>query len=239
MVSRPFLASLLRLSVPSGALLGLSLQAFALPATAPVEPSGVYRLQAGSLCGGFSRLPVQTLKGTCLGLVMDAATRADNSAERLTFPRRIVALPGGDFLVTDMGGWSPKNKGKVFRLVKETVQGKARYKLRVVFQGLLLPHGLALGPDGFAYVGEMGTLFKFDPKLAKPQRIDVIKGLPTNLTGSNLHPLLNFTFGQGARDKWDLYVNVGAPSDRGTTEALSNKVCIQSDGSPGFAQVRR
>ncbi|MBX3041786.1 MAG: PQQ-dependent sugar dehydrogenase [Bdellovibrionaceae bacterium] len=233
------LSSLLRWGTGLGAIIGFGLQASALPAGVPPEPVGSYRLQTGSSCGGFPRLPVQTMKGACLGLVMDVTTKAENSTERLTFPRRIVALPGGDFLVTDMGGWSPKNKGKVFRLVKETKGGQTKYKLRVVFQGLLLPHGLALGPDGFAYVGEMGTLFKFDPKLAKPQRIDVIKGLPTNLTTANVHPLLNFTFGQSAQDKWDLYINVGAPTDRCTTEALSNKACDQADGSPGFAQVRR
>jgi len=77
---------------------------------------------------------------------------------------------------------------------------------------LQMPHGLARGPDGKIYVGEMNRIFRFDPDAADPQGSieTVITKLPDNRPQDDRHPLTFFIFDRNG----DLLVDVGAPTDQ-------------------------
>lgn len=120
----------------------------------------------------------------------------------------MLALPDGDLLVTDLGGWDP-GRGRVWRLTPRPGEPPA---LRLLLRGLDLPHTLTRGPDGKIYLGEMSRISRFDPEAPDPQAslTPVVTGLPDNRLHDNRHPLSAFLFdGDGA-----LLVNVGAPSDQ-------------------------
>jgi glucose/arabinose dehydrogenase len=114
----------------------------------------------------------------------------------------------GQWLISDLGGWTP-GRGKIWRL---DVAGDGKTTVTALFAGLSMPHTLTLGPDGNAYVGEMGRIFRFDPSSAHPeQSIEVIvDGLPDNRLHEDRHPLSHFAFERNH----DLLVNVGAATDQ-------------------------
>jgi hypothetical protein len=83
----------------------------ALFAFAPANPASAaerresYAAPAGT-CDGWPRLAIGMAKGFCAGLVA-GPTRAD--AERtMRFPRELVQLDDGTWLVTDLGGWGTR-----------------------------------------------------------------------------------------------------------------------------------
>ncbi|GAC1351083.1 MAG: hypothetical protein NVS3B20_02050 [Polyangiales bacterium] len=195
-------------------LLPLALSATALSAGAPgcaanapdasfdesTAESGAY--SASGTCNGLPRLPLDTAPGVCVGVV----------AQGFIFPRGIVQLPGGDFVVADMAGWHP-GRGSVYRL-KRTAQGT--YTKKQLIANVDRPSGLAIGHDGLVYVGTPKTIFRFNAEESPaPQLTTVIDDMPD--TGR--HPLKAFVF--DGRDPNTLYVNVGSDSD----------VCEQPDGT--------
>jgi hypothetical protein len=196
-------------------LLPLSLQtAFG----APVEE--LYKFnKADTSCGGYPRLPISTMEGTCLGVVATASLVDERLHEGLKFPRKILQLEKNRFLISDMGGWDPPNRGGLWEL--DLRGGKKRLFKRLA--GMRLPHDLQWGPDGNLYIGEMGRISRVQKKdliASKALKTEiVINNLPTNLVKPNLHPLVKFTFGITPEDKGHLYVNVGAPTDACTKEA--------------------
>lgn len=168
-------------------------------------------------CGGYPRLKVQTLAGTCLGLVISQNNNLDEAGKlKLKMPRLIVKVPGTEhFLVTDMGGWSPK----IGRLAWLKHDASSGYSVVKVMEGLDLPHGLAFNErDQYFYLGENSRIirFRFNPSNGKilDQQV-VIDNLAD--TAKHMHPLTHFVFNPKTGD---LYMNSGAPTDH----------CYQADG---------
>lgn len=150
-------------------------------------------------------------------------------------PRGLLALPNGDWLVTDLGSWE-QGRGAIWRL-SFGADGAPRW--RRLAQGLSMPHTAARGPDGRIYVSEMNRILTLDPDAADPAATvrTVIGDLPDNRLHANRHPLSSFIFDENG----DLLVNVGAPSDRcvdarGRARANAAGACIDSAAT---AQVRR
>lgn len=203
----------------------------ALLVAAPVSAGaaqGAYATQGD--CGGRPMTGVRMAPGYCLGLVWQGS-----GAEGPRMPRGLLALSGGDWLVTDLGNWYPGN-GAIWRLSFEA-DGAPRW--RRLAQGLNMPHTAARGPDGRLYVSEMNRILTLDPDAADPAATvrTVIGDLPDNRLHANRHPLSSFVFdGNG-----DLLVNVGAPSDRcvdarGRARTDASGACADSAAT---AQVRR
>lgn len=203
----------------------------ALLVAAPVSAGaaqGTYATQGD--CGGRPMTGVRMAPGYCLGLVWQGS-----GADGPRMPRGLLALSGGDWLVTDLGNWYPGN-GAIWRL-SFGPDGAPRW--RRLAQGLSMPHTAARGPDGRLYVSEMNRILTLDPDAADPAATvrTVIGDLPDNRLHANRHPLSSFVFdGNG-----DLLVNVGAPSDRcvdarGRARTNASGACIDSAAT---AQVRR
>lgn len=211
--------------------MSLPLVLIAALATAAPAPraSAVDRTYATSgRCDGFDRARVETVSGLCIGLVWQHRPGSDGPR----MPRKLLQLPGGDWLVTDLGAWTEAH-GALWRLA--TSPGVPPRWTRVL-GGLSMPHTVAYGPDGRIYVAEMSRVFALDPaRLDVP--VTVVGGLPDNRLHDNRHPLSSFVFdGDGA-----LLVNVGAPTDRcldanGAPIAGPDGGCVQRSQS---AQVRR
>jgi glucose/arabinose dehydrogenase len=151
-------------------------------------------LDAGR-CGIFARADVETPNSMCVGVVA-------GKAQGLVMPRTIVELEPGKFLIADMGGWA-KGRGRLLTL---TIAQDGTPQIETLFPGLDRVHGLARGPDGLIYVGEVGRIWRFDPRDPQPMQDLVFDALPTD----GLHPLSHIVFDL----KGGLIVNVGAPTDR-------------------------
>jgi glucose/arabinose dehydrogenase len=162
-----------------------------------------YLLKNEEKCGNYPKVSVGTQEGSCLGLV---ASEEDG----LIRPRRIVQLPGGDFIITDMVRWG-KDKGIVWRLSPN----KNEKKLTKILTNIDHAHGLALGPDGLVYVGTRATIFRFNANNPLATKEVIIDDLP----GDGNHPMSHFIFDQDGH----LIVNVGAPTDQCQNE---NKVFL-------------
>ena len=195
---------------------------------AAVEPARTYAVNGE--CGGMAATRVIMAPGLCLGLVWQGV-----GTEGPRMPRGLLPLEGGDWLVTDLGGWEA-GKGAVWRLSFAS-DGAARW--RRLARGLSMPHTVAQGPDGRVYVSEMNRILTLDPEAADPAASvrTVIGDLPDNRLHDNRHPLSSFVFdGNG-----DLLVNVGAPSDRcldaaGKPKTNARGACVEEGAT---AQVRR
>src|SRR5690606_15382437 len=166
----------------------------------------------------------------CMGLVWQGIGR-DGPA----MPRGLLALEGGDWLVSDLGGWEA-GKGGLWRLSFDRQQAPQWRKL---VSGLSMPHTVKRGPDGRIYVSEMNRILTLDVSAADPASTlrTVIGDLPDNRLHDNRHPLSSFVFDNNG----DLLVNVGAPSDRcldaaGKPKTDTRGACVEDAAT---AQVRR
>lgn len=172
-----------------------------------------YKVTEGLLCDGHPKVTVGSMTGTCLGLVADSNLKDQKLGRSLLFPRKIVEIEKNRFIITDMGGWSPANRGSLWEL---DVRGK-KPELHRLITGLYLPHDIELGPDGNIYVGELGKITRYNKQdvLNRKNLVAqiVVDQIPSNLTEKNMHPLVNFAFGKSENDQWNLYVNIGAPDD--------------------------
>lgn len=186
-------------------------------------------------CDGWPRIAIETQAGMCAGLVVGPAPGAF-SQRTLRLPRMLVPLEDGVWLVSDLGDWT-RSRGAVWRMT-------ARPGQPVTFDPLLkdlgLPHALAIGPDGLAYVGEMSRILRFDPRAPDPAATveTVIDGLPDNRLHDNRHPLSQFVFAPDGA----LLVNVGAPSDQCLDDQgkrVGTDRCDQSEGPLATGVIRR
>ena len=98
-------------------------------------------------CGPHERVQIDTVPaGHCVALIAD-------EAQGLAAPRRILEVAPGRFWVIDMGAnWVPK-RGRLLELTLPP--GAARASVRTLAEGLDRPLGLAKGPDGQIWVGEV------------------------------------------------------------------------------------
>ena len=179
----------------------------------------------GGDCGGLPKIKLVTPAGWCVGLL----------AQGLRFPRGVAVLPKGDLVLAEMGGWAPQ-RGRVSILRKAT-----GYVPEPLFEGLNLPHGVALGPDGKVYIGVVGGVFRFDPANPAATRTDVIGGASNvpPLPQSGRHPLAALVFDA----RFDLFVNVGAPSDHCEGEdgkpPDANAPCAEAEGAQARGVIRK
>jgi glucose/arabinose dehydrogenase len=187
-------------------------------------------------CDGFPRLMVETMPGTCLGLVI-GRDRANDAAADKSFikPRTIVQIPGSrEFMVADMGGWNPGN-GRLF-LLKPGASGN--YELKLLKFPLNSPHGLQLGPDGFFYLGEKDKISRFHYQAGAAQPLTdwqlVIGGLKS--FEGHMHPLAQFAFDPRSMD---LFINSGAPSDHCTVEGQGDYKTCTDDQARGMGAILR
>lgn len=181
----------------------------AVSLSAPAAGQGAARTYAvEGDCGERPATVVRMAPTYCLGRVWQ---RTGNDGPRM--PRGLLELAGGDWLVTDLGGWEA-GRGAVWRMTPRP-DGTVRWAR--VLGGLSMPHTISRGPDGRVYVAEMSRIFALE--LERPDQVAVVVGdLPDNRLHENRHPLSAFVFdGDGA-----LLVNVGAPSDR----------CLNAAGTP-------
>lgn len=177
------------------------------------------------LCGDYARVDIASPPGTCVALVAD-------EAQGLRFPRRILEVAPGRFWVIDMGSWEPR-RGRLLEMTLPTTgPAPRRATLTVLAEKLDRPLGLAIGPDGKAYIGEAGTVWR-TPVPAPgqpPQREPVIDDLPDD----GAHPLKELAFGPNGR----LYVNVGSFSDSCRNDQQAQPVpCPEMRGDKPRAAV--
>ena len=143
-------------------------------------------------CGAFPRVSLQTPPGTCVALVASAA-------DGLRFPRRILEVAPDRYWLIDMGSWESRQG----RLIEMTIAA-GRVTLRVLASQLDRPLGIAKGPDGRVYIGEVGRIWRttLDDHVVQETVID---GLPSD----GAHPLKELVFGADGH----LFINVGSASD--------------------------
>jgi len=131
-------------------------------AAAPVSASAASPTYAtDGDCAGQAMTTVQMAPGYCLGLVWQGS-----GADGPRMPLGLLALPDGDWLVTDLGSWD-QGRGAVWRLSFAS-DGSPRW--RRLAQGLSMPHTVARGPDGRIYVSEMNRILTLDPDAADRRR---------------------------------------------------------------------
>lgn len=152
-------------------------------------------------------------------------------ATGLQAPRGLVAVSNDRLYVTEFS-WN-KGEGRLSRLDR-TPSGS--WKRTSVFTKLDKPFGITMGPDKLIYVGESGTVFRFDPNAATPVRTDVIGGKSSvpRVPSRGLHPLTQLLFLK------DQSLLVGLGSDTNNCEKSKGKaVCPSTVGSNAVAMVRR
>lgn len=167
--------------------------AAALAHAAPAGAAG----PAGD-CGGFPRVDITVPAGHCLALVADAK-------RGLRFPRRIVEVAANRYWIIDMGSWEPR-QGRLLEMTLDegALDPALRVRLTTLASRLDRPLGLVIGPDGKAYVGEAGRIWRTATTGPVVQEV-VVDGLPAD----GAHPLKEIAFGA----KGQLFINVGSHSD--------------------------
>lgn len=204
-------------------------------AAVSTEKSGYVFDPKDTSCDGYPRVKIESMPGTCVGMVLPRE-RAINptSGKQVVMPRNLIQIPNStDFLVVDMGGWK-KNNGSLFLLTKNK---SGMYELKNLKANLNMPHGLALGPDGFFYIGESHQIWRFH--ILNQQVLDaqlVVSDLPR--FEGHMHPLTQFTFDPVTGD---MFINSGAPSDHCFVEKTGTyAMCpeVHTKGLAGIYQIK-
>lgn len=152
-------------------------------------------------------------------------------ATGLQAPRGLAAVSNDRVFVTEFS-WT-KGQGRITRLDRTS---SGRWSKTIVFRDLDRPFGITVGPDAKVYVGEAGTVFRFDPTATAPVRQDVIGGRSgvTRVPSRGLHPLTQLLFLN------DRSLLVGLGSDTNNCEKSKGKAsCPSVRGSNAVAMVRR
>lgn len=211
------------------------------------RPCAARRRPAWALCLGIwaslAAAPHAALAAPgpgCAGLPAASGVRvaagfcAGVAANQLGAPRGLLPLADGSVLVADLGNWE-RGRGRLLRLVRlvhPVREGEApagRYAVTVLVRGLNRPHGLALGPDGMAYLAEDDRISRFEPGAATPLLQPIIIGLP----GDGQHPLKSLAFMADG----SLLVGVGSASNN--CEGATGATCPEAEGPQARAAVWR
>lgn len=202
-----------------------------------VFKSGYALDPADSNCGGFPTLRIESMSGTCVGMV--------KQSDDTTFqPRVILEIPGrkNEFLITDFANWDYKN-GKIWYLKSSgSPNGTV---MAPVLTGLSVPHQLTVGPENHIFFAEDGRIRAFPISAINGTQpipasavIDAISGLPAMISNgqkNSMHPLKHFVFDS----QFNAYVNIGAYTDH--CSDFKGKECLEADisfGSAGSTDVR-
>ena len=149
--------------------------------------------------------------------------RLEVVARGLSAPRAIAPVSADRAYVT-LFSWT-KSRGSLVRLTRSG----GVWKAMTVLSKLDRPGGLALGPDGKLYLGEVGRISRFD--LNKPAFVR--EKVITDLPGKGLHPLASFVF----TPTGDLIVNTGSSTNN--CEARKGKAtCPEVEGRTGSGGLR-
>ena len=195
------------------------------------DPSGYSYDPNDRSCDGFPRLQVDTMPGTCLGLVL-SQKKAVSPEKAWKMPRVILPLPGSnDFLVTDMGGWA-QNKGAIY-LLRRAANGA--YENVALKSGLNMPHALRFGPEGHIYVGETDKISRFRFIDGKIRDWEVVVQPLIKFKGY-MHPLVQLAFDPR---NGDLYINAGSPSDRCIVKDHGTYQDCPEDSESGLGAIYR
>jgi glucose/arabinose dehydrogenase len=204
--------------------------AAAVPAVEPpveipasrLEEVGPYMADVGRDCDGEAHLALRTAPGLCVGVAVHKETPGIARSRGRFRPRTLLEDPSvdGRVWVVDAGAKRPK-AGRIWRMER----GEEGWAATIVLSKLDRPHGSAIGPDGWIYVGEIHRVLRFDPSSPTPEKTveTVVDELPTQLRGKDrirYHPLKAFVFTPG----WDLILNMGSHTDR-CLEALPIDRC--------------
>lgn len=198
-----------------------------------LDKSGYLYDPTDTSCDGFPRVQVETMPGTCLGMVMPRGRAMDNATQKSFIKPRTTLQIGNtrSFLVVDMGGWSPQN-GRLFLL---TPSAAGPYEIKTLKVGLETPHGLALGPDGFFYIGERTRISKFHLRNNQLTDWTLVIGDIARKEGY-MHPLSQFVFDPR---NGDLYINSGSPSDHCVVQGTgAYKTCPEEQAQGNGAIYR-
>lgn len=122
--------------------------------------SQTYQYNHQELCDGFPALNIGVKEGLCVGLVLSEKDTDPSGRYNLLNPRKIIQLPNGDFIITDLGQWT-KKVGRIWRLQRNE---NNEYKIELLFQNLPFPHGIAIGKDRQVYVGLENRIALLIPK---------------------------------------------------------------------------
>lgn len=189
---------------------------FAHAASSPLVHAAGYKT-TGS-CEGFPKVEIKAPTGHCVGLVAD-------ERQGLKLPRRILEVAPGRFWIVDMGGWD-SGRGRLLEMTLEP--GTNTAAIKVLAGKLDRPHGLAIGPDGKAYIGEATRIWR-----SATTRFE-LEPVIENLPGDGAHPLKEFAFGSGGR----LYINMGSFSDGCRNDAQQQALpCPEVGGQQPRAAV--
>ncbi len=163
-----------------------------------VATAGTYQTLKES-CDGFPQLPVVSVDGTCVGLVVQRTGQP-----LLKMPRSLIQTADNKLLIVDMGAWVSK-RGQLLVLDYK----KTTVPVKVLLSQLNLPHKILFGPKGKIYIAEANRIQRFEWKNGEISNLQtVVDNLPYH--AEYLHPLKNFIFdAQG-----NLLVNIGSSSDR-------------------------
>ena len=161
--------------------------------------------------------------GRTPSVTLAAGYRIDVVSAALVAPRAVLPVTADLAYVTQFS-WT-KNKGSLVRLTRSA----SGWKATTVLSKLDRPGGLALGPDGKLYVGEVGRVSRIDLSKASLVREPVITDLP----GKGLHPLATFAFTATG----DLIVNTGSSTD--SCDGQKGKAtCAEVEGRAGLGGLR-
>ena len=162
-------------------------------------------------CDGLPRVNLQTIPGTCVGLLTSG----------LQFPRGI-AIKNNTIYVAEMGGWQ-KNRGRLIAL-----ENNGHGARRILLRGLDRPSGLTFSSDGQLYIGLPDRVIRVNlhnDNTASTQ--DVLTDIPSE----GRHPLKALA----ADSNGGLYVSEGSASNNCETEmgALpdTSRSCPETRGS--------
>jgi glucose/arabinose dehydrogenase len=199
--------------------------------TSVLDTSGYLYDPNDRSCDGFPRLQVQTMPGTCLGLVLPQK-RAVSEDKPWRFPRTLLEIPGSkDFLAIDMGGWA-QNRGALYLL---RANGNGVVENVLLKDKLNMPHALRLGPDGRIYIGETDKIVRFRFIDGKIRDWEVVVSPLMKFKGY-MHPLVQLAFDPR---NGDLYVNAGSGSDHCIVKDHGGYSDCPEDTESGYGAIYR
>ena len=171
----------------------------------------------GGVCDGLPKVNVNTISGTCLGVV----------ASDLKMPRGVLPLSDAEIWVTEMGSWE-KNHGRLSRL---SLQGNGHFVRSTLLDGLDRPHAIVQSRDGWVYVAEAGRIVRLNPKASTVVAETVLTGLPDD----GHHPLKQMLFDANG----DVYLSMGAKTDHceGKDNAAVGFPCQETRGERATASI--